>query len=79
MAFAEGILPTFFRLTLNTTTKKRRFFISHIISLLFLTVSLLLSVVLWPEEGDFPENLHRVVYVLINKRSFWNLLCVWIS
>ena len=21
-----------------------------------------------PEEGDFPENLHRVVYVIINKR-----------
>ena len=30
-----------------------------------------LSVVLWPEEGDFPENLHSVVYVItINKRSF---------
>ena len=29
-----------------------------------------LSVVLWPEEGDFPENMHRVVYVIINKRSF---------
>ena len=29
-----------------------------------------LSVVLWPEEGDFPENLHRVVYVIVNKRSF---------
>ena len=23
---------------------------------------------LWPEEGDFLENLHRVVYVIINKR-----------
>ena len=21
-------------------------------------------------EGDFPESLHRVVYVIINKRSF---------
>ena len=35
----------------------------------FLTVSLL-RVVLWPEEGDSPENLHRAVYVIINKRSF---------
>ena len=25
---------------------------------------------LWPEEGYFPENLHRVVYVIINKCSF---------
>ena len=25
---------------------------------------------MWPEEGDFPENLHRVIYVIINKRSF---------
>ena len=25
---------------------------------------------LWPGEGNFPENLHRVVYVIINKRSF---------
>ena len=25
---------------------------------------------MWPEEGDFPENVHRVVYVIINKRSF---------
>ena len=22
---------------------------------------------MWPEEGDFPENVHRVVYVIINK------------
>ena len=22
------------------------------------------------QEGNFPENLHRVVYVIINKRSF---------
>ena len=28
------------------------------------------SIVLWPEEEDFPENLHCVVYVIINKRSF---------
>ena len=25
---------------------------------------------MWPEEGDFPENMHRVVCVIINKRSF---------
>ena len=31
---------------------------------------------LWPEEGDFPENLHRVVYVLINKRSFQSFMCL---
>ena len=30
----------------------------------------MLSVILWPEEGDFPENLHHVVYVIINKHSF---------
>ena len=24
-----------------------------------------LSVDLWPEEGDFPENVHRVVYVTV--------------
>ena len=30
--------------------------------------------VLWPEEGDFPENLHRVVYVIINKHSFESLM-----
>ena len=25
---------------------------------------------LWLEEGDFPENLHHAVSVIINKRSF---------
>ena len=44
---------------------------------LFLTVSLL-SVVLWPEEGDFHENLHRVVYVIINKRSFESFMCFYL-
>ena len=34
---------------------------------------------LWPEEGDFPENLHRVVYVIINKRSFEPFMCLDIS
>ena len=34
------------------------------------------SVVLWPEEADFPENLHRVVYVIINRRSFESFICV---
>jgi len=28
------------------------------------------------EEEDFPENLHHVVYVLINKRSFESLMCL---
>ena len=28
-----------------------------------------------PEEGDFPENLHRVVYVIINKCSFESFVC----
>ena len=41
---------------------------------LFLTVSLL-SVVLWPKEGDFPESLYRVVYVIINKRSLESFMC----
>ena len=43
---------------------------------LFLTLSLLFNVILWPEEQDFPENLHRVVYVLINKRSFESFRCL---
>ena len=34
-----------------------------------------LSVVLWPEEGDLPENLHPVVYVMINTRSFECFVC----
>ena len=29
-----------------------------------------LSVVLWPEEMNSPENVHPVVHVIINKRSF---------
>jgi len=48
--------------------KNDTYFTAHIILSLFLTVSQL-SVVLWPEEGDFHENSHRVVYVKINKRS----------
>ena len=35
-----------------------------------------LSVVLRPEEGDFPGNLHCVVYVNINKRSFESFMCL---
>ena len=31
----------------------------------------------FPEEGDFPENLHRVVYVIINKRSFESVMCLY--
>ena len=31
---------------------------------------------LWPEEGDFPENVHRVVYVIITKRSFESFMCL---
>ena len=31
---------------------------------------------MWPEEGDFPENVHRVVYVIINKRSFETFMCL---
>ena len=30
---------------------------------------------MWPEEGDFPENVHRVVYVMINKRSVESFMC----
>ena len=26
-------------------------------------------------KGDFPENVHRVVYVIINKRSFEYFIC----
>ena len=28
------------------------------------------------EEGDFPENVRRVVYVIINKRSFESFTCL---
>ena len=42
---------------------------------LFLTISLLF-VVLWPKEGDFPENVHGVVYVIIIKRSFESFMCL---
>ena len=38
----------------------------------------MLSVILWPEEGDFPENLHHVVYVIINKRSFESFICLYL-
>ena len=31
---------------------------------------------LWPEEEDIPENLHRVVYVVINKRSCQYFVCL---
>ena len=53
---------------------KRCYFTSHRFSL-FITVSLL-SVVLRPEEGVFPENLHCVVCVIINKRSFESFMCL---
>ena len=36
----------------------------------------MLQTALWPEEGDFPENLHRLVYVIINKRSFESFMCL---
>ena len=39
-------------------------------------MSFCLSAILWPEEGDFPNNLHRVVYVIINKRSFESFMCL---
>ena len=32
--------------------------------------------VLWPEEGNFPENVHRDVYVMIYKRSFESFTCL---
>ena len=55
------------------------YFTSHIIFDCFEPFHCCLSLVLWPEEGDFPENLHRVVYVLIKLISvLLNLLCVWI-
>ena len=31
---------------------------------------------MWPEEGDFPENLHHVVFVIINKCSFESFMCL---
>ena len=34
------------------------------------------SVVLWPEEVDFPENVHRVVCFIINKRSSESFMCL---
>ena len=35
-----------------------------------------LNVILRPEEGYFPENLHRVIYVIINKLSFESFMCL---
>ena len=52
------------------------YFTSHIIFHCFSLFHCCLSVVLWPEEQDFPENLHCVVYVLINKRSFEPFMCL---
>ena len=40
------------------------------------STSCCLSVVMWPEAGDFPENLHRIVYVIISKRSFESFMCL---
>ena len=40
------------------------------------TKKISLNVVLRPEEGGFPENLHRVVPVVINKRSFESFMCL---
>ena len=34
------------------------------------------SVILWPEEGDFPKHLHRAVYVIMNKRSFESVVLI---
>ena len=31
---------------------------------------------LWPEEGDSPEIVHRVVYVIIKKCSFEAFMCL---
>ena len=28
---------------------------------------------------DLPENLHRVVYVIIKKRSFESFICLYLS
>ena len=50
--------------------RKISYFTFHIIFHCFQPFHCCLSVVLWPEEGDFPKNLHRVVCVIINKRSF---------
>ena len=51
---------------------------SHLISfsLAFNRFTDVLTVVLWPEEGDFPENLHHDIYVVINKRSFESFMCL---
>ena len=72
----ENERRTFFRQALNTTTKKISYFTAHIIFHCFHPFHCFLSVILWPEEGDFPEKLHRVVYVIINKRSFESFMCL---
>ena len=59
-----------------TTTKKRSYFTSHIIFHCFEPFHCCLSVVLWPEERDFHENRHRVVYDIINKRAFESFMCL---
>ena len=75
-------MPTFFRRALNRITTK----ISHFTSffslfflnfyIYFLTFHCCLSVVLWPKEKDFPEDLHPVVHVIIDKGSFESLMCL---
>ena len=57
-----------------TKQNKKLLHLSYHFSL-FLTISLLFKFILWPEEGDFPENLHRVVCVIIIN-ILLNLLCV---
>ena len=61
----------------TTTTKDKLVYLSYIFCKLFLTVSLLFKCRFSrPEEGDFPENLHRVVYVIKSKRSFESFMCL---
>ena len=69
-------LPTLSILPASTEHNNKKDKLLHLSHHFSLPFHCCLSVVLWPEEGDFPESLHRVVYVIINKRcveSFMHL------
>ena len=61
----------------NKTKKDKLLHLSYHFSLC-LTVSLLFNCHLVAWRRDFPQNLHCVVYVIINKRSFESFMCLYL-
>ena len=72
----SGEVTSLLLLTEHNNKKNISYFASHVIFHCSEPFHCCLSVVLWPEEGDFVENLHRVVYAIINISVLLNLLCV---